>query len=348
MNWITWGTLPPSGRAGTLTSFNNIVFDHAAYSRLGPLLRFSTRSVQPVPTPVLFDVHADCCETYDVQSFLERMARAGANKTTRLPILGVLAATDFSKTAWREGKSAGLMMVNFRMLFGESALEVMVAVEKSLQRICSNAGQPDPGAVEHLAATLEMTAANPIIQDLRSISFEVLAGLLLGMGGWEGVELNCKVPFRLADGSVVEREVDVAANRKGGEELYLIECKGEAQGQSLDPEYVRKFFCEAVPAYVRLRRAICPPRVVQAEIWTTGDVGEAARLRLKQLKLPSTLKPALRDGQELKESLPRSLHGCRRLLAAIAWPARPLCSLRDDSAFRRFSRTAERSFLWTI
>ena len=60
-----------------------------------------------------------------------------------------------------------------------------MAVEEILQRIGSNASQSDPGALEHLAATLEMTAANPIILDLRSISYEVLAGLLLGVGGWE-------------------------------------------------------------------------------------------------------------------------------------------------------------------
>ncbi len=34
-----------------------------------------------------------------------------------------------------------------------------MAVEEILKRISSNASQSDPGALEHLAATLEMTAA---------------------------------------------------------------------------------------------------------------------------------------------------------------------------------------------
>ncbi len=68
----------------------------------------------------------------------------------------------------------------------------------------------------------------------------------------------------------------------GGEELLVVECKAEAGDK---PAYVRKFYTETVPAYIRSKKSNGKIRECRAEIWTTRQVGLDAQQTLEQLKL---------------------------------------------------------------
>jgi hypothetical protein len=319
-NVITWGSIPPLEADNGLIPFNNLPFDHVGFSRLGPMLRFTKKSDQPSPTPVAFDVHAKLCRKFDAEAFLDRLQRAGMNKTSRLPILGVIAAPEFDKEAWRLAKNSGLMTVNLRVMFGEPALAAMAAVEQLLARIGDTSTAPGDEVVDQLAFTLEGIGGSPIVGDLRALGLEVLAGLVISQLGWQSIELNKRYAFKSPDDPEATRELDVLGVTAGGQRLYAVECKAEHKNKELDPAYVKKFFCETVPSMVREKSKQCVPTDVYAEIWTSGQVGDEARKRLKKLSLPPNYHAELRGLSDVQSLIPQNLPACARLLTAISAP----------------------------
>lgn len=325
-NFLTWGSVPKKGVGAEIVAFNNLPFDHVGYSRMGPLLRFTKKSTTPSPTPVVFDVYAKLCREYEVEAFIERMRRAGMNKTSRLPMVGIVAAPEFSKEAWSLAKNEGLMAVNLKTMFGDAALEAMAAVERLIGQAgvsMDAAAEAKDSDVTHLANVLAQASGSPIVADLRSIGFEVMTGLILSQKGWPSIELNGQHLFKKEDDHDINRELDVLGRRNvGGDELYAVECKAEHSAKLLSPDYVRKFFCETVPSMVRSERLKGrAPREVTAEIWTTGQVGQEARDALSNLSLPSYIKVAhLMDAKAVGELVPSSLPACHKLLAAISAP----------------------------
>lgn len=325
-NFLTWGSMPQKGVGAGIVPFNNLPFDHVGYSRMGPLLRFTKKSAMPSPTPVVFDVYAKPCPEYAVEAFIERMRRAGMNKTSRLPMVGIVAAPEFSKEAWSLAKNEGLMAVNLRTMFGDAALEAMAAIERLLGQAgvsMDAAEEAKDSDVTHLADVLQQASGSPIVADLRSFGFEVMTGLILSQKGWPSIELNSQHLFKKEEDRDINRELDVLGRRSAaGDELYAVECKAEHTAKPLSPDYVGKFFCETVPSMVRAERSKGrTPKEVIAEIWTTGQVGQEGRDALNNLSLPHYIKVArLLDAKAVGEMVPPSLPACHKLLAAISAP----------------------------
>jgi hypothetical protein len=319
-NVITWGSIPPLESDSGLVPFNNLPFDHVGFSRLGPMLRFTRKSDQPSPTPVAFDIHAKPCHAMDAEAFLDRLQRAGMNKTSRLPILGVIAAPEFEKEAWRLAKNAGLMTVNLRATFGEPALAAMAAIEQLLARVGDTTTAPSNEIVDQLAFTMEGIAGSPIVSDLRSLGLEVLTGLVISQLGWPTIELNKHYAFKSPDDPEATRELDVLGIKTGGQRLYAVECKAEHKDKELDPAYVTRFCCETVPWMVREKSKHRVPDEVSAEIWTSGQVGDEARKRLQKLSLPRNYRVELRGLSDVQNLIPQDLPACARLLTAISAP----------------------------
>jgi hypothetical protein len=318
-NFITWGSMPPA-ESEDFVPFNNFAFDHVGFSRLGPLLRFSARADKPSPTPVLFEVHSRLCPAYAIEGFLERMKRAGMNPTSRLPVVGVVAAPAFERDAWKLAKNAGLMTVDLRAMFGDAALEAMAQVEQILLEIGNEPERVDDRGLGVLGETIQRSVGSPIVADLRAFGFETLVGLVLAAGGWQGIELNKKYPLKAsADTSDVSRELDVFGSRLGGDEVYAIECKAEHAAKALDVGYLHRFFCETVPAMISAKfpqgRV---PKKVFAEIWTTGQVDDGARQSLATMPLPKNFEVALRDGAQVKAKIPSSMTKSVRFLDTLA------------------------------
>jgi hypothetical protein len=317
-NLLTWGSLP-SGKKSSLVLFNNYPFDHVAFSRMGPLLRFSKKATRPSPTPVVFEVLARECTENDVLSFQDRMARAGANKTSRMPMVGLVAAPNFQRAAWTKAKNDGLLCINLRQLFGSPALDVLVSVEKLMSRIGLSADLLKADAATDLAVKIEQSAASPIVKDLRSLGFEVLTGLILSSKGWSNLELNRSYPFKNPERPNDTRELDVGALR-GGEEGYLVECKAHDPERPLGGAEVRRFFCETLPSFVSAKFGNTSPKKITAEIWTLGLVSSDTQDTFRSLKLPSYVEANLLNRAAIEDLVPVSLSGTRRLLATISLP----------------------------
>jgi hypothetical protein len=129
---------------------------------------------------------------------------------------------------------------------------------------------------------------------------------------WEGVELGVNVPFR-----DTTRDVDVYGHRNLREIARVVECKAARADSELDAAEVSKFYQETVPAFLAAKVGGTRVSQCDAEIWTTGAVGQRARECLASIELDGRVQPTLVGGKELIDSVPRALERCRELLRVI-------------------------------
>lgn len=311
-NMVSWNLKALPDKAAGLVTFNNYLFSATGFSWLRPMVRLN-RAEKPKPTPVVLDVYAKTCTVYDAESFIERIQRAGQNKTRRLTILGVIAAYDFSTEAWDKAKREGFIAINLRQHFGDAAFEALARIQEILKSIAGDPAKVENEDIKKLADVLEAIKGNPYVVEMRSFGLEAVSGLLLAAKGYENICLGLKVALK----SGVERDVDVCGERDGKRELCLVECKAEAADKPLDVSYVEKFFTETVPAFLKAK-SNGDLRECRAEIWTTGQVSVDAENALSKIALNPKVKAQLVGHTELKQLVPTQLSPCKRLLEAIS------------------------------
>jgi len=316
-NFIAWNRFVSKDFREGLLPFNNYPFFAASFSWLSPLLRWEKERKKPKPTPVVFHVSSTNCRLWDVDGFITRMDRAAYEKTSRFKLLGVIAAPDFDLDAWAKAKDAGLIMINFRQLFGDHAFEAIVQVQQLLKNVAGDSAKAEEEGYRELAKMIESLKTNPFIADLKALAFEALAGFLVKNHGWEEVQLNLKVPFELPEG-MTDREIDVSGQKNSWDEVCIIECKAEAATKTLDEAYVRRFFTETVPAFLKAKCTVKNPSHCRAEIWTTGIVSDSAKEALSELALKKFIQPELVGRDQLIQQLPPTLESTKRLLQTIA------------------------------
>ena len=108
------------------------------------------------------------------------------------------------------------------------------------------------------------------------------------------------------------------AKKNSWDEVYIIECKAEAATKALDEAYVRKFFTETVPAFLKAKCKVKNPSHCRAEIWTTGIVSDSSKKTLSELALKKFIQPQLVGRDQLIQELPPTLESTKRLLQTIA------------------------------
>jgi hypothetical protein len=86
--------------------------------------------------PTVFDVHCQVIGPEVVQGFVERITRSGFNTTSKLSILGVIAAQGFYGQAWDAAKKAGLVAINLANFFGKEAFDLG---DSNYLRLCKGA-----------------------------------------------------------------------------------------------------------------------------------------------------------------------------------------------------------------
>ena len=221
----------------------------------------------------------------------------------------------FTDDAWLLAKKRGLLAINLRQSYGDAALATLAKIEHLL-RLAGVGNLFDEATTaidfEELADDFAALRVHPYVADLRSIGFEVFTALLMRAKGWESVELGLTVPFK-----DTKRDVDVIGQRGGGDEVYLVECKAAHETKELDPVYVKKFFTETVPAALKGFTNITK---CQAEIWTTGRIGERAHATLAGLDLSKCVQSMLREKADIISIVPPPLLRCNRLLETISLP----------------------------
>jgi len=295
--------------------FNRQLFSGYAFSKLRPLLRFKARKA--VSCPVVFEILTRNAEVFDVTAFLERMLRAGANPQAKLRMLGVIGAPSFSREAFNLARKNGLMAVNFRELFGQAALDLMVAAEDLF--VTFSAAPDSPPSASSAAAVAEKFAASitalrnhPMVTDLSGLAFEAFACAALSGKGFEEVRAGLKVPFS-HEGVATYREADVTGH--SDDTHCIIECKALNGKNEVDREDVRKFFTETVPAYLdhvgKSNVDSC-----RAEIWTTGKVSEETRSYLTDLPLNKRVVRAIHTRDKIP--FPQKLKPLARMLDVLA------------------------------
>lgn len=264
--------------------------------------------------PLLLDVLAGECDVFDVESHRARLARV-KGITRRNHLLGILAASRFTKEAHRTARNAGLMVISLKDTFGDAALDLMGQVGTLLTDAADVPGGGDRYAadVENGSLSLERLKDHPFVQDLRSLGLEALSALIARVEGWEDVKVGISVPFQ----KETTREVDVSGHTHGGRRALVVECKAHQADGPVAGEDVKKFFEQTVPAFLRHHQQWQIEQCT-AEIWTTGLIDSSARAALEKISLDRRVAPSLLDGVALEQKIRLALAPCRRLLRTIA------------------------------
>jgi Holliday junction resolvase-like predicted endonuclease len=317
-NLISWNgySLPEESRGFVV--FNNHAFGATGYSWLSPMLRENvSENGMPKPVPVVVDLYYPQCTKHDVESFIHRVNRAfkrrPEGRQIRRPVLGVIASPHFDQEAWGLAKKTNSLVINLQQLFGEEALKAMKQIADLLSGIQGDTDYIEDAQFQKLSDSIDLLRTNPYVVDLKSLSFEALAALVLRAEGWENVQLNVRVPFK-----ETEREVDVSAQRDEYDRIHLVECKAETAGKELSSEHVNKFFTETVVAFIKNKLKDRRPEICHAEIWTTGKIGKDAEEALQNIFHKKYMKFKLLGLSDLIDRLPRSIRSCARLLNTIA------------------------------
>ena len=241
-NLLAWNRIEVPEPTTPYTVFNNQVFTAWGFSYLSPLVYWKPHASTPTACPVVIDCYHDQCTPSHVASFAQRLQRVANRGTAQHRILGVIGARDFQRGAWDEARRKGFIVINFRQLFGEEALNVMAQIEELIRNVTGEREMTQQNtSFGDFARQIRDLKTNPVVAILRAIGFEALTALLLRSQGYERVELGRIVPWEQAT-----RDVDVFGMK--GDELRIVECKACHRKKSISPGDVRKFFTETVPA----------------------------------------------------------------------------------------------------
>ncbi len=313
---LSWRRTEMPDRRSGLVRFSDYPFTAWGWCWLRPLRRYD-KAGKPKPALTVLDVFATDCELLDVESHLARIDRIRAVSERARDVLSIIAARRFAKDAWRRAQGAGLILVNLQQLFGNAALDLMAAVAPLLGPDEAMASPSDVDQnLQFLATSLPDLAGHPLVADLRSLGLEAVGAVLARNDGWEDVRLGVRAPRQ-----ETSREADVSGTRRGGSSILVVECKAHHREKKLDPDDVRRFFSETVPAHIdHARQRNSPVEECQAEMWTTGEVGEDAREAMTRVPMNRVVKPALRDRKALLAMTPRHLNRCAQLIQTIATP----------------------------
>ena len=173
-NLLSWWRYELADVNTGFVHFNGQLFLAVGYSYAGALAHW--RGSKFVGCPVLFDVHGGRCRLADAEAFEHRATRATYRGKVPQRVLCVIAAKGFTKESFNYARSRRMLTVDFRQLFGDEALEVMVLVEELLGKW--NGGENTDNNLRDLGqitTLLEQLKTNPIVVTIRSIAFEAFA-----------------------------------------------------------------------------------------------------------------------------------------------------------------------------
>jgi hypothetical protein len=296
-NIIRWNQVDVATPENPLVVFNKNFFSAIGYSYLSGIR--SRRNEKLVPAPVLIDCYTEVCSLSRVQSFNERFQHATIRNKSKLTSIAVIAARDFETDAWSRSRELGFMTINLRQMFGEEALDAMIAMEQLVYDLNASNKDTDFGRFSSLIDELK---TNPVVISIQSTGFEIVAGLVLKSLGFEQMHLGKSIPWKNTT-----RDVDVYAIR--GDELRVIECKAYHSNKSVSETDVNKFFHETVPALKGyLRKNDVKFTNCIGEIWTTGSRGAEAEKALAKIKgNPSQDEFSVLNRSRVLELLPQTI-----------------------------------------
>lgn len=297
--------------------FNGRLYSAVAYSYVKPLVRFEHGKATPIACPVVVDVLARAAEVFDVEGLVERMHRSGANAQARLRMLGIIGAPRFTPEAFQMARKTGLMVVSFREVFGDAALQVLASAESLFREMqVTEADDASAADISTLAANLSDSVArlkdHPMVTALSGLAFEALATTVVRAQGYEDVHSGEKMPY-FEQGNETTREVDVHGHR--GEDWLVVECKALNEKKELDRDSVKYFFTETVPAFIK-NKGKTNIRKCRAELWTTGKVTTELRGYLQhELRTPRGVDVAILARNEI--AMPKQLRPLQRILSVL-------------------------------
>jgi hypothetical protein len=223
-----------------------------------------------------------------------------------------MGARSFSPAALKRGKEFGLVLVNFKELFGEAGLDAITQAQELMAALAAGTDAGVDTVAERFATTMEHLKDNPMVSALCGVAFETLAVAILRGRQCEDVRAGLDVAFE-ENGLKTTRDVDASGHIE--DKWQVVECKALGAAKSVDVETIRKFYTETVPAFLD---HVGRNNVVEckAEIWTTGCVSADADAYFKSLRHYRRVQAAILTRKQIV--VPRRLRKLERLMDAIA------------------------------
>ncbi|MCA9038259.1 MAG: hypothetical protein KDA91_24205 [Planctomycetaceae bacterium] len=300
-NILGWhqGEMPSIEKPYTL--FSGQVFSAYSFSYLAPLKYSKKGEAKPQPTPALIDCWGEVVSIHHIQSFQDRLLRVSEAASEKRRILPVFAAIGFSHEAWQLAKQSGYLVVNVSQLLGQTAIETISTIEALISKVSYVDGEEIESRASRIADMMDALKENPIVTSLRSIGFEIMAGLALRSLSHEGVCIGKLVPWK-------ETERDIDAFGFQGDNLTVIECKANVRDNCPRDYEIRKFFTESVPALKKWLRTQRTINRCKAELWTTGTVTSEAQQLVEALQpKKGNDKYSIRSLREMQQEFPVSI-----------------------------------------
>lgn len=268
-------------------------WDMSAPSYLGAL---TTRSATGAPNPGFL-----VCDILIGRTLSEGGLRPFLKKCETLRnlrkvgrCLQVFVADGYSESAFKLARSSGIVPATPETLFGEEVAAALLELSKILKEAAAAA--VDPAKFDYLFTHLKKIEGAS--SSLRGALFElVVADIVRKL--WP-VSVTMNHIFR--DGGKDVAEVDVLAivpNRR----IHFIECKGHAPNRMVDDDEIEKWLTKRIPMVRKKALENIEWRQLEMhfELWTSGQLSEAARLRIENLKIrQSAYRVTVRTGIDIE------------------------------------------------
>lgn len=253
--------------------FGQFGCDITAPSYIWPLSEFKNNKI--TPGFIAIDVINSLVDVEGVQYFIKKCALNRSLRNMK-PFIGMLIADRFSDTAFRLGKSAGLIFTTPEILFGSETAESIRQLTATLENAAAIAAK-NPEKVNSLLNSLSRIEGSAI--NLRGALFELIVGHLVYKGEGSSIDIGVKVRNRNGE----RAEIDIR-RVKGEHELAIYECKGYQPSTLIDVKDVEIWLSKKVPIIREALRDESRFKDVNMsfEYWTSGQFSEGAISFLKE------------------------------------------------------------------
>ena len=271
--------------------FGQFGWDITAPSYVYPLVSFNKR--KPNPGFIAIDVTISTIDVEGAKYFIKKCSINRSIKNMN-PFLAVFVADRFSASAYKLGKSSGVIFTTTEILFGEKTANNLRTLSATLNNAAAIAAK-NPEELLKLFNSLSSIEGAAI--NLRGALFELIVGHLVYKG--EGGSIDIGVKVRNSDDK--SAEIDVR-RVKGYHELALYECKGRQPSSQVSFDDIDSWLSKKVPiirgALMREKRFNKASMIF--EYWTSGEFSpEAIDLLRKKENETRKYKICWKNGSDI-------------------------------------------------
>lgn len=213
----------------------------------------------------------------EANAFIRKCRFAEAHPNMR-PVLPIFVSVEYSKKAYEELKSHGIMPVTLRQLFGQEAVELLGEIRDLLKDIGNKLSQ-DTNAFTSIVQKIRQEVGSN--SNTLGHLFELAVAHMVRSVEVGDVKMNKKVIDSETNNSA---EIDVLVENESKSEILVIECKSKAKRGILNEKQVKLWATERISLIFKCLKSEYPDKNIRFELWTNGILHSSAIEWLESLR----------------------------------------------------------------